>query len=596
MKTKEWIEITIWVIKTVFSINPLYATGYLVVSVISGLRAILDTYVLAKVIDTLINIAQKGSASIEALYPLLVLLIVVEGVMLVISLFNSYFRRMFRITISPYLNQRLYTKINSLDIQTLEDPDTNNRLTRARENIHNITGYFRRAMSLVGNISAVISAMGIILSFMPWVIPLILLGILPGMFTDKKFRKLSWKLNIDTTENSRITSGTTRQLGSYVFLPEIFVNRSFKFFDKKIMKFREWFMEKKKVLAKKWLLSIYAWDVIGLVPIYLGLYAILKNMIVTKISTGTVYFQLEMLRMLKAKTENMFYYYNDMFEYALKLKDVYELFQTERTFPDGIVKMEKLETGPRISVENVSFRYPHTKRFVIKDLDLRIEPGEKVAIVGHNGAGKTTLVKLICRLYKVTKGEIKINDVNVNDLVSDTLFQNVGLLYQEYNTHGQLTARENIIIGNPDKKVDMKKVKAAAKSADALEFIEKLPKKWDQILSQSYEDGIRPSTGQWQKIAIARFFYRNAPLVIFDEPTAAIDAISEYNIFNKIYEFFQNKTVIIISHRFSTVRNADRIIVVEEGQIIEDGTHKELMDKDGYYAKSFELQAAGYNK
>ena len=149
--------------------------------------------------------------------------------------------------------------------------------------------------------------------------------------------------------------------------------------------------------------------------------------------------------------------------------------------------------------------------------------------------------------------------------------------------------------GDSMKKVDNDKVKRAAKDADAYEFIQDFPDQFDQLLNEKMKGGIRPSSGQWQKIAIARFFYRNAPLVIFDEPTAAIDAVSEYNIFNKIYKFFENKTVIIISHRFSTVRNADRIIVIEKGQVIEEGSHEKLMAKDGYYAKSFRLQAEGYS-
>jgi ATP-binding cassette subfamily B protein len=160
--------------------------------------------------------------------------------------------------------------------------------------------------------------------------------------------------------------------------------------------------------------------------------------------------------------------------------------------------------------------------------------------------------------------------------------------------HPQLTVKENIVIGNTDKEVTEEEIYNALGSADAVKFVQEYPKVLDQTLSERYKGGIRPSTGQWQKIAIARFFYRNAPLVIFDEPTASIDPVSEYNIFNKIYDFFAKKTVIIISHRFSTVRNADRIIVLDEGKIVEEGTHAELMKNNGPYAKAFLLQAEGY--
>jgi ABC-type multidrug transport system fused ATPase/permease subunit len=174
-------------------------------------------------------------------------------------------------------------------------------------------------------------------------------------------------------------------------------------------------------------------------------------------------------------------------------------------------------------------------------------------------------------------------------------YKNMGVLFQDFNQYPQLTAKENIYIGNTSEPVDEVAIRLAAQSADALEFIEEFPNKFDQILSEKFKGGIRPSTGQWQKLAIARFFYRNAPLVIFDEPTASIDAISEFNIFNKIYDFFKDKTVIIISHRFSTVRNADRIVVLDHGEIIEEGNHNDLISKNGYYAKAFNLQARGYS-
>lgn len=160
--------------------------------------------------------------------------------------------------------------------------------------------------------------------------------------------------------------------------------------------------------------------------------------------------------------------------------------------------------------------------------------------------------------------------------------------------YDQLTAKENILIGDTSARINFERIKKAAASADALSFIEAFSSGWDQLLNPAYKGGVRPSTGQWQKLAIARFFYRNAPLCIFDEPTASIDAVSEFNIFNRIYSFFKGKTVIIVSHRFSTVRNADRIIVLKKGQIVEEGRHEELMSQSSHYRRAFDLQAAGY--
>ncbi|KKT69349.1 MAG: ABC transporter, ATP-binding/permease protein [candidate division WWE3 bacterium GW2011_GWB1_44_4] len=256
--------------------------------------------------------------------------------------------------------------------------------------------------------------------------------------------------------------------------------------------------------------------------------------------------------------------------------------------------MAKLKEGPKIALDNVSFSYPNSEKRVLNNVSLTIQAGEKVAIVGHNGAGKTTLVKLLCRIYQPTNGKIVVNVDNLSSLALPSWYQNIGVLFQEFNTYPQLSVKENIYIGNASEQVDEVAIRLAAQSADAAAFIDEFPAKFDQILSEKFKGGIRPSTGQWQKLAIARFFYRNAPLVIFDEPTASIDAVSEYNIFNRIYDFFKQKTVIIISHRFSTVRNADRIIVLDHGEIVEEGTHAALMSNNGYYAKAFTLQAKGY--
>lgn len=259
------------------------------------------------------------------------------------------------------------------------------------------------------------------------------------------------------------------------------------------------------------------------------------------------------------------------------------------------VILEELKSPPTIIFRNVDFTYPNSSNKIIENLNLEIKAGEKIAMVGENGAGKTTLVKLHSNIYPVTGAEILINGKNLQSIDTNSWFKNLGVLYQDYNTYGDLTVRENIVLGDILRPIDNAKIKDSANKSDALSFILDYPKEFDQILSERYEGGLRPSTGQSQKIAIARFFYRNAPILILDEPTASIDAVSEANIFDRIYKFIENKTVIIISHRFATVRNADRIIVFDKGKIIEEGSHSELMSLDGKYSNAFKLQAKGYN-
>jgi ABC-type multidrug transport system fused ATPase/permease subunit len=320
-----------------------------------------------------------------------------------------------------------------------------------------------------------------------------------------------------------------------------------------------------------------------------------QNSWAKQISIGDVTFHLRNLSDLQDLMSEILADIAWLNEKCLYLKDAYELMNMKPDIEDGYYIFPKLKVGPEIRFENVSFKYPGSERMVLKNLNLTIKPGEKIALVGHNGAGKSTLINLICRLYKTTQGSIHLNNINIDNIQIDTWYRNVGVLFQDYNCYTHLTVRENIYIGKPDEEIDEDRIVESAKNADALKFIEEFPTGFNQTLGERFKGGVRLSTGQWQKIAIARFFYRNAPLVIFDEPTAAIDAVSEYNIFNKIYEFFTDKTVIIVSHRFSTVRNADRIIVVDNGEIAEQGSHTELMAMNGKYAKAFLLQAEGYN-
>jgi ATP-binding cassette subfamily B protein len=281
-------------------------------------------------------------------------------------------------------------------------------------------------------------------------------------------------------------------------------------------------------------------------------------------------------------------------EFSLKMRDLMAFFNTKSSVLNGSIELNVLEKSPSIELKNVYFKYPNSDRWVFEGLNLKIDSGEKVAIVGHNGAGKTTLIKLLCRFYDVNEGEILINGTNIKDIELSSLYKNLGVVFQEYNFYSTFTLKENIVLGDINKEFNEEELKKVAEQSDVTSFLHEYKNGFEQTMSEKFKDGIRPSTGQQQKITIARFFYRNAPLAIFDEPTSAIDAVAEYKIFNEIYKYFKNKTVIIVSHRFSTVRNADRIIVLNGGKLAEQGTHEELLAKDRIYANAFKLQAEGY--
>ncbi len=248
---------------------------------------------------------------------------------------------------------------------------------------------------------------------------------------------------------------------------------------------------------------------------------------------------------------------------------------------------------PKIEFKDVTFAYPGQTKPVLKDLSLVINPGEKVAFVGDNGAGKTTIIKLLARFYDVEQGEILINGVNLRDIDLEEWYKALGVIFQDFIKY-EYTLGENIHFGKVHEKYELSKIEKAASYADVGSLAQNFKTGYDQMLGLTFEGGIELSLGQWQKVALARAFLRDAPLLILDEPTASIDARTEKEIFDKLEKLKNDKTVIIISHRFSTVKNADKIYVIKGGKIVEDGNHKQLMSLDSLYAKLFNLQADRY--
>ena len=258
---------------------------------------------------------------------------------------------------------------------------------------------------------------------------------------------------------------------------------------------------------------------------------------------------------------------------------------------DPKAKVFKNIKPPKIEFKNVSFTYPNGRE-VLKDVSFVVEPEESVALVGVNGAGKSTIIKLLCRFYDVTSGEILVNGINIKKLKLSNWYKFLGTLFQDFVKYN-FTVRDNIMLGKPGL-IDDKRMKDAALKSGAYEFIRTFEKGYSQMLGRHFENGEELSSGQWQKLAIARTFYEKAPVLILDEPTSAIDAESEYEIFKNLERVYKNKTLLLVSHRFSTVRNANKILVIDGGKIIEQGSHQELLEENGKYATMFKTQAKGY--
>lgn len=591
---KEFANTSIWVIKTYWNISPFLTLGSFISSSIMEFRGLVYTYIAARIIDGLLMVQVQEATFRDAMVLPLIFMVLYSLLFSAASYINNYCLQHLWMVTRPSMILKLYKKMESLGVAVLEKPSVNNQIERVVDNLFQMNRQFEIMTSLVGTIVGILGSIIIVANFYPLLVPLLLLVSLPVVLLDQRFLREFYVFDRKITEDRRRSYNSIYNLVSAVNLQELSITQSSKFLINKFKSFINNWVSTQRTMRIRWYVLGYLASLPDIFARILGFVVVFLRFFKGAISIGQVTFYMQAINTFSANINRVTMKANNLFESSQRIREIQNMFELSPMFNDGNVALPKMKIGPEVVVSNLSFAYPNSKKLVLKNININIKSGEKIAIVGHNGAGKTTLVKLLAKFYMATEGKILINGHSIKDIKQNSLYKNMGVLFQEFNVYGELTARENIIIGDIKKSGKQKNVILAAKKADAHDFIKDYDNKYDQILSEKYKGGIRPSSGQWQKLAIARFFYRNAPFIIFDEPTAAIDAVSEKKIFDKIYKFLTNKTVIIISHRFSTVRNADRILVLDKGRIIEQGSHGELMKIGGKYAKAFRLQAEGY--
>lgn len=593
-KTYPTLRVIWFVLKMSWQISPGFTLLKIFNAITDGVTPILYSAIFAFVLDQVVSIAKSPDKDPSQVISLVVLFVVYSLFKRVIDYIANYASVASSYNYNAKIDEIHYSKLIELGVETLEDPHIQNLQQRARDNSGAIDRFSDRLIRAFSLLIVTTSAGIALFTRYPNILLITLIFSVPAVLVDRHFIAAVWQYQERNTEMRRFGMNNIPYLTNIRHLPELIIDGGGNYLLSKFKGFISKYNSPLLRIYRKWNSISYVADNLSSVSVYVGYAMILWDFVQDNISLGQITF---FMSMVDKFASNMGIFLNSLTRLGESKKQIepfMELMELQPLYSSGTVVLDKLESGPKIEFKDVSFKYPHADKFVFENLSVVIKPGEKVAIVGHNGAGKTTLVRLISKLYGVTKGQILINEQSLTNIKPQSWYKNIGVLFQEYNTYGHITLAENVLIGKSDLPRDDKRIQEAIENADAKEFVEKFKNQYDQILSQNFKDGIRPSTGQWQKIAIARFFYRNAPLVIFDEPTASIDAVSEYKIFNRIYDFFKNKTVIIISHRFSTVRNADRILVMDHGQIIEEGNHNQLMAMNGEYAEAFKLQAEGY--
>ena len=493
-----------------------------------------------------------------------------------------------------YISTQIMTHAASLDLATYEDYNFHDKLDRARVQGTDRIGMIQASGRLVQEVIMTASLAASILFFSPWILFALIVCIVPAFLGETHFAFLGYSLSFNQTTARRQMEYLRVLGGSKESAKELKLFGLSKYLVGRYTDLSDELHRQMVALQKRKLLLGTLLAVLGTVGYY-GTYTyVVYETVIGVLTLGTLTFLAGAIAGASTNIQAVFTTFSSIADQALFLTDLLEFFSVK---PKIIVKPDALPVPRPIckgfEFKGVSFCYPGNPRPVLSDLNFRLEPSERIALVGENGQGKTTIVKLLARLYDVSSGQILLDGVDLREYEIEDLWREIGIIFQDFMRY-EMTAAENIAIGRIEEVNNEFRIRSAARKSLADHVIHQLPRRYDQVLGSRFEGSIELSGGQWQKIALGRAYIRDAQLLILDEPTASLDARSEHEVFQRFAELTANKMSLLISHRFSTVRMADRILVLESGKIAEQGSHLELMRSAGRYAEMFELQAANY--
>ena len=595
---KESISLVLWSIKLGFQTSPTFYTFLILSNILNVIIPVINTFILAVIINVLIHTLSIHSTIFPTEIIYLIVLAIILRVLLNISItLNYYF--VTRVSYAWEIIQisKLLEKLSSLDLEHRENPEVNLLATKMKEHVNtsirtNTTDTIPKMISQIGGL-IVIGWIFLVLN--PILILLLLIPVIMHFLINKKYGKglyIIWASKGEAKIHSIKAREALQDVNVY---KESKIYNIFEYVVNKYKKVNEDFQEtaihKLKSRTKFFSISyiiegiifggIQIWIITRVIGGYIsvGLYSFYI------LNLNTVITTIELLANNVSSLVISMNYIGDYKEF-LDIPNKIEISKNPIVIKNEI---------PEIEFINVSFKYPKNQNLVLNNISFKINKGETLAIIGRNGVGKSTIIKLIARFYDVTSGTILINGVNIKEIDLKSYYKLWGVLFQEYYLFW-FSIRENISLSSINDMNNLDLIKKSAKNADVNKDIEKLNNKYETLMDSDFEKGSNLSGGQKQKIAIARALFRNPKFIVLDEPTSSLDSLSDDKIFKNIYKITKDTTTIIVSHRFSTVKNADKILVIDKGKIIEQGTHHELMLNKNHYYKMYNAQSKHFNK
>lgn len=482
----------------------------------------------------------------------------------------------------------------TLDLEQFEDSVFYDKLERARQQTVGRSILLSQVMSQIQDLISMAFLLTGLIALNPWLILLLLVAIIPSFLGESYFNSKNYALTRSQTPERREldylrylgASDETAKEVKIFGLSDFIIGRFKTLADK-------FYSDNSKLAVKRSGWGTF-FSILGSVGYYAAYGFIIYQTVSGQSTVGMLTFLAGSFRQLSSLMETMLNRFTSVSQGAIYLNDFLDFFEIKANIK---IKQNALPFPNPIkqgfTFEDVGFKYHNAERWANRHLNFTLHPGEKLALVGENGAGKTTLVKLLARLYDPTEGRILLDGIDLKEYDLAALRQNIGIIFQDYLRY-QMTLSQNIAVGNISEIGNVPLIKKAAQESLADALTEKLPGRYEQSLGRRFNNGIELSGGEWQKVALARAYMKDSQVLILDEPTAALDARAEYDVFQRFAKLTQGKSAVLISHRFSTARLADRILVLNNGTVLESGTHDELLAKNGQYAELFRLQAKGY--
>ncbi len=582
------------VLKIVWDSGPAVVVLGFVFRLLAALQPIGLLYVSKLIIDTIVNILQKHQPVPHRLWWLVVAEFVIAVLGNIFTRTIDYTDSLLADKYTRYVSIQVMKHAAELDVIAYEDPVFYDRLERARVQATDRLAMIQMLGRLIQQVITTITLSVSIVYFSPWLLLLLIAGVLPAFMGESHFAFLGYAKNFRQTPVRRQLDYLRVLGGSKEAAKELKLFGLSNFLTERFTRLSDEVYEENVALSKRKLIAGVFLSIIGSLGYYSAYVYVIWRTVMGALTIGSLYFLAGAILQASTNIQMIFSTLSGVADQALFLTDLLAFFEmqpTIRSKPNALPAPRPIRRG--FEFRNVSFAYPGSSRRILKNLDFTLHTGERVALIGENGQGKTTIVKLITRLYDPTEGQILLDGVDLREYSLEDLYREIGVIFQDFMRY-EMTARENVAVGRIEDIGNLQEITDAAHKSLADEVIAKLPGQYDQMLGRRFENGVDLSGGEWQKLALARAYLRNAQLLILDEPTAALDARSEYEVFERFAELTGGKMALFISHRFSTVRMADRIVVLADGQIVEDGSHEQLMTLGGQYAEMFELQAASY--